>query len=366
MHNTANTVAKMYQLAVDAGKIESDERQIEILNALDNLRLRLIHRMRPSSFPKRLFWRRPSEPEKGLYIWGGVGSGKTFLMDCLAESLPFDNKIRVHFHRFMQQVHGGLKEHAGHPNPLAMIAKQWAKQVDVLCFDEFLVHDIADAMLLGELLKQLFRYGVSLVATSNIKPDGLYMNGLQRRRFLPAIELLKQHTEAIRLDTSMDYRMRALEQMDVYYCPPGQETDQKLWQSMQKLTAETPVKDEVIWVHDRPVTSRYLTDKAAWFDFIELCDGPRSQIDNIEIARRYQTVILSNVPQLHSEQDDQMRRFIGLVDEFYDRNVKLILSAEVWLKSLYTGTSLKFEFERTKSRLIEMRSREFLARPHLA
>lgn len=287
-------------------------------------------------------------------------------MDLFFDSLPFLEKTRIHFHRFMQKVHTLLKEHAGQSDPLALVAEEWSKEVRIICFDEFLVNDIADAMLLGELLQQLFSRGVSLVATSNVEPGGLYMDGLQRRRFLPAIALLKKHTRTLCLDSPTDYRLRSLERNEIYHHPLGTESSEKLLQSFNDLTlGGSSSRDKSIEVNDRMIVSRFAADDAVWFDFAALCGGPRSASDYIEIAKCYHTVFISDVPQLNFAIDDQARRFINLVDEFYDRNVKLILSVAVPLEELYLGNRLAFEFERTKSRLIEMQSHEFLARPHL-
>lgn len=303
-------------------------------------------------------------PVKGLYLWGGVGRGKTYLVDTFYESLPFKRKLRVHFHRFMQQVHAELKQLSGEKNPLHLVANRLAGQARVICFDEFFVSDIADAMILGGLFEHLFALGVTLVATSNIVPDGLYHDGLQRQRFLPAIDLIKYHTEIVNLDGGLDYRLRTLEKAELYHCPLDSEADVSLNSSFQQLAPEQGVVSEVLEVNGRKLQSRYCADDVVWFDFSELCDGPRSQNDYIELARIYHAVLISNVPLMGSENEDLARRFINLVDEFYDRNVKLVLSAEVELLSLYEGGRLEFEFRRTTSRLQEMQSHEYLAREH--
>lgn len=307
-------------------------------------------------------------PVKGLYFWGGVGRGKTYLMDAFYDSLPFERKLRAHFHRFMQRVHKELKMLNGEKNPLTLIADTLAAEARVICFDEFFVSDITDAMILAGLFEQLFSRGVTLVATSNIVPDGLYENGLQRSRFLPAIALIKQHTEVVNVDGGVDYRLRALEQAELYHYPLGEKADQSLQHSFSSLNPDEQhvLRDEPLEVEGRDIRARCVSDDVAWFDFKELCDGPRSQNDYIELAREFHAVLVSDVPQMNVHTDDQARRFINLIDEFYDRNVKLVISAAVPLAELYQGGKLNFEFERTQSRLLEMQSHEYLARAHRA
>ena len=305
---------------------------------------------------------------KGLYLYGGVGRGKTYLMDVFFESLPFQNKMRTHFHRFMQRVHTELTLLKQQKNPLESVARKIATEARVICFDEFFVSDIGDAMILGGLLTHLLNDGVTLVTTSNIQPDFLYENGLQRERFLPAIALLKRDTDVVELDGGVDYRLRSLQQARIYHSPLGADSDKELVGSFRRLVPEHAVvqADEVIEVLGRPITSRMSADDVIWFDFVELCGGPRSAYDYIELAKVYQTILLSNVPQLKAETDDMARRFVSLVDELYDRNVKLIISAEVPLLQLYVGSSLAFVFGRTSSRLLEMQSHDYLAREHRA
>lgn len=307
-----------------------------------------------------------SAPVRGLYFWGGVGRGKTYLMDNFYESLPFEQKMRVHFHRFMRRVHHELKALDGKKNPLELVAERLSRETRVICFDEFFVSDITDAMILANLLDGLFSRGVCLVATSNIEPDGLYKDGLQRARFLPAIDLLNRHTQVVNVDGGTDYRLRALEQAELFHFPLDESADQSLWSSFESLV---PDKEEIkadvrLDIEGRTVVAVYEAEDVVWFEFEELCAGPRSQNDYIELAREYHAVIVANVPQLGRELEDQARRFINLVDEFYDRNVKVVLSAAVPLEQLYCGGKLSFEFERTTSRLLEMQSREYLAQPH--
>lgn len=301
---------------------------------------------------------------RGLYLWGGVGRGKTHMMDLFYESLPFDEKMRSHFHRFMQQVHRDLKDVAGTKNPLTVIAARIAKKARVICFDEFFVSDITDAMLLAGLFEELFERGVTLIATSNVVPDNLYKDGLQRQRFLPAIALIKEHTKVINVDGGIDHRLRLLEKAELYHFPLDQSADASLRASFDSLAPEPGEENVALEVEGRDIRARMRSDDVVWFDFPELCDGPRSQNDYIELAREFHTVLISGVPVFGYDKEDQARRFINLVDEFYDRNVKLVLSAQADIANLYAGQRLRFEFERTESRLLEMQSHEYLALPH--
>jgi cell division protein ZapE len=318
------------------------------------------------NFFKKIIGRADKEPIIGLYFWGGVGRGKTYLMDNFFESLPFPKKIRMHFHRFMRRVQAELKNLDGQKNPLQKVADIIAAETKVICFDEFFVSDITDAMILGTLMSELFQRGVVLVATSNIVPDSLYKDGLQRARFLPAIELLKIHTHVVNVDGGVDYRLRALEQAELYHSPLDANADQSLHQGFRSLLASLTDEhiNEVLIVEGRPIQSRYSAEGVVWFDFEAICDGPRSQNDYIELSKEYHSVFISNVPALGRKNDDQARRFVNLVDEFYDRQVKLVLSAELPLVELYSEGKLNFEFQRTISRLLEMQSHEYLAKPH--
>ncbi|AXA68207.1 MULTISPECIES: cell division protein ZapE [Pseudomonas] len=314
----------------------------------------------------KLLGRKTVTPIKGLYFWGGVGRGKTYLVDTFYDALPFKQKMRTHFHRFMKRVHEELRTLKGEKNPLTIIARRFADEARVICFDEFFVSDITDAMILATLLEELFKNGVSLVATSNIVPDGLYKDGLQRARFLPAIALLKEHTEIVNVDSGVDYRLRALEQAQLFHYPLSEAVEAAMAKSFRSLTVECNdlCEDVPLMIENREIRARRTCEDVAWFDFRALCDGPRSQNDYIELGKIFQTVLVSNVEQMDALKDDMARRFINLVDEFYDRQVKLILSAEVELKDLYSGGRLEFEFQRTLSRLLEMQSHEYLARPH--
>ncbi|WP_168014328.1 cell division protein ZapE [Halomonas salinarum] len=301
---------------------------------------------------------------KGLYFWGGVGRGKTYLVDTFYESLPFSEKMRTHFHRFMQRVHNELEHYKGEKDPLKLIAAKFAREARVICFDEFFVKDITDAMILATLLESLFEHGVVLVTTSNIVPSELYKDGLQRARFLPAIDLLERHCEVVNVDSGIDYRLRALERAEIFHSPLDDEADAELARSFHEIAGHEGEQDERIEINHRVLRARRLHDDVVWFDFAELCDGPRSQNDYIELAREFHTVLVSGVPRMGRGSDDQARRFINMVDEFYDRAVKLLMSAEVPAESLYTEGSLGFEFDRTLSRLQEMQSHDYLALPH--
>lgn len=306
----------------------------------------------------------PTEPQMGLYLWGGVGRGKTYLVDAFFECLPFPRKLRVHFHRFMQRVHKELISLEGEKNPLEIVAQRLADEAQVICFDEFFVTDIGDAMILGGLMEGLFARGVTLVATSNIEPANLYENGLQRQRFLPAIALVEKHTKVVNVDAGVDYRLRTLQQAELYHYPLDDGADKSLEDSFLRLAPEPGKHWERIEINQRFLTCRRVADDVAWFDFKELCDGPRSQNDYIELARIFHAVLISGVPEFVPDLNDQARRFVNLVDEFYDRNVKLVLAAAKPLLELYGGGQLEFEFQRTVSRLQEMQSYEYLAKEH--
>lgn len=363
------TPKERYQADLQREGFVQDRAQMMAIEKLDDLFHRLVERqeLRGKSFWSRLtgkFSAKPEEPEVGLYFWGGVGRGKTYLVDTFYDCLPFSNKTRIHFHRFMQKVHQQLKELQGEKNPLQIVADRFADEACVICFDEFFVSDITDAMILGGLMEALFQRGITLVATSNIIPDHLYKDGLQRARFLPAIDLINRYTEVVNVDGGTDYRLRTLEQAEIYHHPLGNEAYESLADSFVRLVPDEVVEGESIEVEGRLINTVKYGDDVLWCDFLALCDGPRSQNDYIEIAKMYHAVLVSEVPQMKVAIDDQARRFINLVDEFYDRNVKLIISAEVPIGELYTGGRLEFEFERTKSRLLEMQSHEYLARPH--
>ncbi len=302
---------------------------------------------------------------RGLYFWGGVGRGKTYIVDTFFDCLPFSNKSRFHFHSFMHGIHQELKTLKNTQNPLAIVAERYANKSRVICFDEFHVSDITDAMLLGNLFNELFARNVTLVATSNEHPDELYTGGLQRERFLPAIELIKNHTDVINIDNGIDYRFRVLEKAEIYHSPLDTEAEVSLSKSFTDLAPDENDLLKSIKIEGRMIEIVKRARGIIWFDFSCICDGPRGAIDYIEIARLYQTVLVSNVPVMDSSRDDHTKRFITMVDEFYDRNVKLIISAESVPQNLYSGVRLAKSFRRTISRLQEMGSKEYLSKQHI-
>ena len=354
----------VYDARVSSKEIKTDSAQLTAVALLQSLYIELCKTDAESKgLIKNLFFPKPL-PVKGLYFWGGVGRGKTFLMDLFFESLPIEKKTRLHFHRFMREVHQSLNGMQGEPNPLKRVAKKFSLDARVICFDEFFVSDITDAMLLGGLLQELFSLGVTLVATSNVEPDNLYANGLQRAKFLPAIDLLKEHTQVHNLDGGVDYRLRALEAAEIYHYPHDESAELGLAQAFRGLSPDTGKENADLLIEGREIKTRCCGDGVVWFDFAMICDGPRSQNDYIELAHVFQTVLIGKVPIFTSETENQARRFISLVDEFYDRNVKLIISAEACIFDLYRGDLLVFEFRRTESRLQEMQSRDYLVREH--
>ncbi|MET0985464.1 MAG: cell division protein ZapE [Steroidobacteraceae bacterium] len=362
----ATTLPDLYRLERERHGYQADPAQEHAVARLEDLRQRLLNRKPVGALAKLIARRQTVELERGLYLWGGVGRGKTWLMDLFFHSLPFKEKQRSHFHRFMQGVHDELKKHRDRADPLELIAEKVAKRTRVLCFDELFVSDIADAMLLGNLFRGLFDRGVTLVATSNVPPDDLYKEGLQRARFLPAIRLLKENTEVVHTDGGTDYRLRLLERAATWFDDNSPNTRDRLLQLFQAVAGVSGDADQVLTLNHRKLHARRQAADVIWFEFNELCDGPRGQADYIELAQCYHTVFLSKVPKLGSDHENQARRFITLIDEFYDRSVKLIISAAAPVHELYTGSRLKFEFERTQSRLIEMQSKDYLARPHKA
>lgn len=301
--------------------------------------------------------RRPDIP-RGVYLWGGVGRGKSFLMDSFYAVVPVVRKTRVHFHEFMRGVHRALDEQKGVEDPLLVVAGKIARRYRLICFDEFHVSDIADAMILYNLLQALFEHGVSFVMTSNYPPDGLYPDGLHRDRMLPAIALLKEKLDVLNVDAGVDYRKRIMEQVSAYHAPLGPESERSLLRAFLDI-AETTEDDLRIRIESREIRCVRRAGGVVWFDFATLCGSPRSQNDYLEIASRFHTVILSNVPRMSAEMASEARRFTWLVDVLYDHRVKLLMSAAVAPDQLYTEGTLANEFHRTVSRIIEMQSREY-------
>ncbi|MCL1114626.1 AFG1 family ATPase [Shewanella basaltis] len=360
-----------YQQDLKREDFSHDAAQEQAVKSLQRVYDELLNLNKPTSGITKLFSavgiKSKPLPVKGLYLWGGVGRGKTYLMDTFYDALPGERKLRAHFHRFMHQIHHDLDGLKGVQDPLVSIARKMAAQYQVICFDEFFVSDITDAMLLGTLFQELFKHGVALVATSNIIPDELYKNGLQRARFLPAIALINQHCEILNVDSGIDYRLRTLEQAEIYHYPLDEQADINLLHYFAQLAPESEVQTAAIEIDGRSINIRKQSQGVLLIQFRDLCDGPRSQRDYMEIARLYHTVLLSGIEQMGAQQtgDDIARRFLAMVDEFYERNVKLIVSAQIQLEDIYTEGQLTFEFRRCRSRLIEMQSRDYLALEHL-
>ena len=310
-------------------------------------------------------WLNPPTPPRGVYFWGGVGRGKSFLMDAFYAAVPLRRKTRVHFHAFMRGVHEELKTLKREEDPLATVAARIARRHRLVCFDEFHVSDIADAMILGRLLTALFAPGVVFVMTSNYRPDDLYPDGLQRHNLLPTIALLKQWLDVIEVDGGTDYRLRELEHAACYYTPLSNATDAELATLFERMRPG-PDEDPRLAIEGRILKARKRAGSLVWFDFATLCEGPRSQLDYLEIARRFAVVIVTGVPRLTPDMGDAARRFTWLVDVLYDHRVKLLLSAAVPAEELYRQGPNNQEFPRTVSRLIEMRTHEYMALPHQA
>jgi len=364
-----------YRASLAEGAMLEDDAQARVVALLDERFAQLVALPgnKPSwfaSLTKKLFFskahRTATPPIKGLYLWGGVGRGKTMMMDMFCHALPPERRQRMHFHRFMRRVHDALGRHAGQVNPLLKVADEIASQGDVLCFDEFFVSDIGDAMILGEVMTALFARGVVLVATSNVEPANLYKNGLQRSRFLPAIDQIYLHCDVHEIDQGQDFRLRTLQQARLYHWPLSESTHRNMQESFTALATDREKSNVRLRVENRMIYALKVAGDVAWFQFSSVCEGPRSQNDYIELATLFTTVLISDVPLLDRNREDAARRFISLVDEFYDRRVKLVISADQPITDLYQGQRLSFEFERTQSRLLEMQSEDYLSQPHVA
>ncbi len=352
------SVKEAYLSELAARGYRADPAQLQAVDALERCALEwAAYKSRRSNALKKLI-NRPAIP-RGVYMHGGVGRGKSFLMDCFFSALPLKRKTRLHFHEFMREVHRELVALRGTPNPLDVLARRIADKYRMLCFDEFHVADVTDAMILHRLLRSLFNNGVGLVTTSNFEPDALYPHGLHRERILPAIALLKEHLEVINVDDGTDYRC-SLARLKLYHTPAGASAQAALAQAFDGL-AEGPDEDPVLRIEGRAMQARRRAGGVVWFDFDMLCDGPRSQNDYLEIASQFHTLLLGDVPRMPAQMASQARRFAWLIDVLYDRRVKLILSAAVPAHELYTAGALSHEFPRTVSRLQEMQSAEYLA-----
>ena len=354
-----SSVKRAYEAELLSRGFKADPAQLRAVEALQRCATEWSHFKDQRSNALKKLINHPDEP-KGVYLYGGVGRGKSFLMDCFFGAVPLKRKTRLHFHEFMREVHRELADLQGTVNPLDELAKQIAKKYKLICFDEFHVADITDAMILHRLLKALFENGVGFVTTSNFKPDDLYPNGLHRDRILPAIALLNDRLEVINVDNGTDYRRRTMEQVRLYHTPLGPEADAAMADAFEKL-AESQDEDPVLHIESRQIHARRRAGGVVWFDFKTLCGGPRSQNDYLEIASQFHTVFLSDVPAMPLRMASEARRFTWLVDVLYDRRVKLIMSAAVPPEELYTEGPLAHEFPRTVSRLNEMQSTEFQA-----
>lgn len=365
-----------YLTALKEGSHQPDDVQKEAVTRLDTIYQQLIAEQEPAAQQSgglmakfsKLLGKRDSasrEPVRGLYMWGGVGRGKTWLMDLFYHSLPGERKQRLHFHRFMLRVHEELTTLQGQSDPLEIVADRFKAQTDVLCFDEFFVSDITDAMLLGGLMKALFARGITLVATSNIPPDELYRNGLQRARFLPAIEAIKQFCDVMNVDAGIDYRLRTLTQAHLWLSPLNEQTTQQMDKLWLALAGAPRSHAPELEINHRPLATLGVENQTLAVSFATLCVDARSQHDYIALSRLFHTVMLFEVPVMTKLMENEARRFIALVDEFYERHVKLVVSAAAPLHEIYQGERVKFEFQRCLSRLQEMQSEEYLKREHM-
>lgn len=305
-------------------------------------------------------WLRKPEPPKGVYMWGGVGRGKSFLMDAFFHTVPIKKKARLHFHEFMRGVHQELDQVKGTSNPLDEVASRIADRYQLICFDEFHVSDVADAMILHRLLQALYAHGIAFVMTSNYEPSTLYPDGLHRDRILPAIALIQQRMEVLNVDAGNDYRRRDLEQVKVYYWPLDAQASAFMEGTFEELNTSAELASATLTLSGRRIKAVRLSKNVAWFDFTTLCGGPRSQNDYLDLANRYEVILLSDVPEMGPRQASEARRFTWLVDVLYDHKVKLVISAAVEPEQLYTQGALANEFHRTVSRLVEMQSQAYL------
>ena len=348
--------SELYLNLIDDGQLSFDKEQAKLLEKFDHLNESLTKRSKSWFGQKKI---------KGLYIRGEVGRGKTQMMDIFFETLNIQEKKRVHFHRFMKILHDDLDKISAQKDPLKKVAKEISKKTKVLCFDEFYVEDIGDAMLLGRFINELFENKVTLITTSNTHPDNLYRDGLHRSRFLPAIKSIKENCEIYELNSAQDYRLRTLEQLEIFIIGKGNQGIKELESNFTELTNGEFQDGQKIKILGREINTIKLAQGSLWVSFKEICEGPRSAKDYIEVCSEFHTLFVSNVPIMKGSNDDSARRFIALVDECYERNVNLILSMETELERIYSGERLLEPFKRTISRLEEMRSKEYLSRPHL-
>ncbi len=369
MSKERQSIAARLRDETAALRLEADSSQQDAASRLDELRQKLMEQSQSISHKLRTQLRRLSvqpveTPLPGVYLWGGVGRGKTMLMDWFYESLPPQLGERTHFYRFMRLIHAELRKIKSRADPLDTVADRLAARMRVLCLDEFFVSDIADAMILAGLFDGLFRRAVTLVATSNVPPQDLYKDGLQRQRFLPAVDLLRNYVEVVHLDGGVDYRLRQLQQAPTYLDSKASDTGAQLKQRFAGLAGGSAGGPTTLSVENRHIKAQATGAGMVWFEFRDICEGPRSQNDYIELARLYHTMFISNVPEFTRSNDNAARRFIMLIDEFYDRNVNVVVSAAAPPGSLYHGERLQLEFLRVASRLIEMQTQQYLAGQH--
>jgi len=346
-----------YNKEVASGSINFDENQLTALKTIQIVFDELVIENNKRSGFRKYFHK--NQLVKGIYLWGGVGIGKTYIMDLFYNNLPIKKKLRMHFHAFMRLVHDDLKVHQGEVDPLQAVADDIAKQAMVICFDELFVSDIGDAMLLGRLFDALFKRGITLVSTSNIAPDDLYKNGLQRLRFLPAIALIKKNTKVINIISKVDYRLRHLREAGVFYTPANQFAEENMQKTFEILSLGCEVSKEPIIVCNRPIEIKKQAGNSIWFEFSKICHIPRSQQDYLFIAEKYKNVFISNVPEIKESDTNKIRLFINLIDVLYDARVKLILSSEDPVEEIYSKGQMLLEFNRTQSRLLEMQSEDY-------
>lgn len=372
------SLLSVYQQHIQEKHFQPDSIQLEAIRLLSQIQQYIVSQNRAKEPNKLGFFQKfkarlltpatlTAKQMTGLYLWGGVGRGKTWLMDLFFQSLPGDRKLRLHFHRFMLRVHGELATLQGEADPLLVVADNFKRETDLICFDEFFVSDITDAMLLGTLINALFERGIILVATSNIPPDELYRNGLQRARFLPAIEQIKSHCKILNVDAGIDYRLRTLTAVNLWKYPINEANFDEIQSIFAKISGKVFAEAEArcLDINHHPMRTVKVEEKILVIEFHVLCKETRSQLDYIALSQQFDTVFLLNVPQLNNAMEDQARRFLALIDEFYERNVNVIVIAETELSAIYQGRQLVFEYQRCLSRLKEMQSEEYLKRPHL-
>jgi cell division protein ZapE len=369
--NIDNLLMQSYQISIDSGELEADPFQKQVILELQQVYNTLLTPSKPANhrffrgfLPS--FANKTTAIKKGLYLWGGVGRGKTLLVDYFFNLIPSDRKLRLHFHRFMQLVHEELGTLKHIEDPLKVVAKKLAGKIKLLCLDEMHVNDITDAMLLGKLFEYLFANGIILVTTSNYQPNNLYKNGLQRDRFIPAIKLLEKYTNVVQMGGDKDYRLKTLEQSTVYHLSStvSEYHLQKYFHQIAAIELHQDRNDIIIKQRSIPV--KMWADGVVWFDFNQICNSARSTADYIQIANIFHTVLISNIPIMDVSMDDIARRFVNMIDEFYDLRVNLIVSAQTTPEKLYRGKHLQFEFKRTASRLREMQTEKYMAIRHLS